>query len=244
MSSCFRTNKILLPLWICCLCLPLARAQKAAPELRRTADYYKSLPGFSVKVSASFYTGETSANPAKKLSGSVEISGNLSHAIFDGRESLMGKDFVLVADHGNRSIYYSPRGKESKNSVSSGTEMLDSAFLSKYTVTAKEVNETLMEYRLVPKKAGGEFRSIGIRINRKRHILDEITYLYAGDVKFKKVVIKYYDFNADWKPEKTYFSEAKFISGRQKTARLQPAFSTYQLINSFNYDPKKNLIEQ
>lgn len=222
----------------------MAHAQTLVNELKRTADYYKSLPGFSVKVIANFYADENAANPTKKMFGSVEISDNMSHTIFDGRESIMGKDFILVADHGNRSIYYSPREKNAKSTLSGGAEMLDSVFLSRYNVSEKQLDDATLEYRLVPKKAGGEFKSVSIKLNRTRHILKEIVYLYNGDVKYKKVAVKYTDFKPSTDDTQNLFTESKFITGHQKKAALQPAYSSYKLINSFSYDPKKNLIEQ
>lgn len=221
----------------------LGYTQAAVPELKRVADRYRSLAGFSMKVSADFYVEESGSKPAKTLSGGMEIQGSLSHSVFDRRETVLGQDFVLMADHVNRAIYYSPREKSSKNNVSTGTEVLDSVFLSNYKITEKTGENNTLEYQLRPKKTGGEFSSILIRIDRQNHILKEIVYLYSGVVKYPKVVIRYSAFNASWKGDKTFFSESRFITGHQKNARLLPAYSSYRLINSFNYDPKKNLID-
>lgn len=236
-------DKIISAVLFCCIALG-AWAQKPMPELKRTAEHYRSLTAFSIKVNVDFYTEEGSAKPGKTMQGSAQIMGQLSYSVFDGRESIMGKDFILVADHGNRSIYYSPREKNAKSSISGGAEMLDSAFLSKYNISEKQLDDATLEYRLVPKKAGGEFKSVSIKLNRTQHILKEIVYLYNGDVKYKKVVVKYTDFKPSVDSSKNLFSESKFITGHQKKAALQPAYSSYQLINSFNYDPKKNLIER
>lgn len=221
-----------------------AYAQEPMPELKRTAAYYRSLDAFSLKVSVDFYTDESSDKPGKNMQGWAQVAGRLSHSMFDGKESVTGDDFVLVADHGNKAVYYSPREKNAKNKVSDGTEVLDSVFLSRYNVREKQVDDALSEYRLTPKKQGDEFTSVSIKVDRRQHLLLEILYIYNGDVKFKKVRIRYSGFKPSVDPSKTFFSEANFISGRQKTARLQPAYSQYQLINSFTYDPKKNLIEQ
>jgi len=236
-------DKIVFAFLLCCTALG-TWAQNSMPELKRTADYYKSLAAFSVKVSVDFYTEEASAKPVKNMQGSAQIMGRLSYSVFDGRESIMGKDFILVADHGNKSIYYSPREKNAKSNVSSGAEVLDSTFISRYNVAEKPLDDATVEYRLTPKKQGGEFKSVSIKINRAQHILKEIVYLYNGEVKFKKVVVKYTDFKPSVDTSKNLFGESKFITGSQKKAALQPAYSAYQLINSFNYDPKKNLIEQ
>lgn len=243
MSRYFRYSS-LLAVWVLAACFgPGLRAQGAMAEFKRTTDHYKSLAGFSVKVSADFYTSETSPSPAQKLAGSVEIQGRLSHSVFDGKETLIGTDFVLVADHANRALYYAPRAKEAKGAVSPGTEILDSAFTRRYTVTEQAVDDVHTRYLLVPKKQGTEFSSISVTINRRERILKEIVYRYTGTVKYEKVVIRYSAFDGAWNPGKTFFTEARFISGRQKSARLQPAYSSYHLTNSFNYDPKKNLID-
>lgn len=216
-------------------------ARNPLPELEQVNRYYRSLRGFSVNVSVNLYTGPDDTTPAKRMTGSVQTAGTLVRSLFDGRESIVGADFILVADHGNRCVYYAPRDKKSqKQPVSDGTELLDSVFLARYRISQIQAGV----YKLVPAKGGGEYRQIGIRIDSQKHILREISYLYSGQVKYARVVVTYTDFIPNPQPDKTPYTELRFLAGRQKNARLQPAFSSYQLINSFTYDPKKNLIEQ
>ena len=228
-------------LW--CLSQLLGYAQKPAADIKKVVDYYNSLTVFSVDVTAHFYAQETAQKPSRTLDGYTRISGNMSHSIFDGRENIVGNDFILVADHGNKTIYYSPREKTAKQKVSKGMEVLDSAFMAMYHIAVASGDGSVAIYKFTPKKSNSGFKSITIKINRDTKQLTEIQYIHEGDVKYKKTVIKYSHFNPAWVAGKYEFAEKKFISGKYKQANLQPEFSSYKLINSYNYDPKKNLIE-
>ena len=234
-------NPKYLLLAVCCSVSLSLGAQNPLADLGQVNRYYRSLRGFSVNVAVDLYAGPDDATPAKRMTGSVQTAGTLVHSLFDGRESIVGTDFILVADHGNRSVYYAPRDKKSqRQSVTDGSEVLDSTFLARYRISQTQAGT----YKLTPTKSGGEYRQIGIRVDTQNHILREISYLYAGQVRYARVVVSYTDFTPNPQPDKTPYTELKFLTGRQKNARLQPAFSSYQLINSFTYDPKKNLIEQ
>ena len=210
--------------------------------LERSASYYASLKSFSVQVSLAMYTDEKAKTPSRTMKGFTKVSGLNSLTSFDGREVINGKDFVLVADHPNQTVYYSPREKTKQEPVNTGAELLEKRFTSMYNVVKIAGDEQSVTMKMTPKKANSEFNYLTIKFGQKIPVIQEIVYVYSGNVKYKKTLIRYSGFNPDWIAGKNDFSEAAFIKGKNKSASLVPAFSHYKLINSFNYDPKKDLI--
>lgn len=240
MLNCQHINKLLLTVFFAVLAL-CGTAQSALAELKRVAENYRTLSGFSVKFSVLFYDSPQSPKPARKTDGFLESGQGCSRSVYDGRETVVGRDFIMMMDHPNKTIYYSPKDKKM---ASSSFELPDSVFFAAYKVTKKAKDESFVSYTLVPKNTDSEFSSVYIKLNHVENTLKEITYHYRGNVKYKKVSVIYSAVTITDNPDKNVFLESTYFIGKKKNAVLKSAYASYKLINSYAYDPKKIYIEQ